>query len=103
MSEPNHYKHLEPHTGSRFRQLFLKGRKLSAEALYRETVGEEPRTPEEVAQDFEVPVEAVFEAIDYCSQHEDLLRQEQEEELARIRKFEKKYPPVQPPDYLPAS
>jgi hypothetical protein len=101
MNEPNCYKYLEPHTGSRFRQLFLKGRKLSAEALYRETVGEEPQTPEEVAQDFEVPLEAVHEAIDYSIRNEDLLRKEREEELARIREFESRYPPLRPPDNLP--
>jgi hypothetical protein len=54
-----------------------------------------------VAQDFEVPLEAVHEAIHYCTRNEDLLRREREEELARVRAFEGRYPPLQPPDALP--
>ncbi len=43
------YKHLKPKPGSCYRQLFVNGR-IMAEVLYRETVGREPLTPEEVAQ-----------------------------------------------------
>lgn len=103
MSEPNRYRYLEPRTGSRFRQLFVKGRKYSAERIYRETVGEDPRTPEEVARDFELPLEAVLEAIHYCTHNAELLQKEREEELARILEQEKKHPPVLPMDYSPES
>ena len=58
----NSYAHLEPRPGSTYRQLFIKGRKIRAEVIYRETVGREPRTPEEVAADFDIPVQAVREA-----------------------------------------
>jgi hypothetical protein len=54
----------------------LKERKIRAETLYRATVGPEPRTPEEVAGDFDVPVEAVREAMDYCTRNQALLDQE---------------------------
>ncbi len=103
MSTLNDYKFLEPHTGSRFRQLFIKGRRTPAEVVYRAATGEDARSPEEVARDFELPLEAVLEAIDYCTHNEDLLRREREEELARIRVYEAKYPPVLPPDYRPES
>ena len=46
MSE-NGYKYLEPRPHSSLRQLWVKGRNIWAEVLYRETVGEDPRTPEE--------------------------------------------------------
>ena len=69
--------------------------------LYRETIGEEPRTPEEVAHDFDAPLEAVLEAIDYCTQNVDLLNREREEELARIEEHEKRHPSLKPPDYKP--
>src|SRR4051794_10767385 len=101
MCETCQYRYLEPRTGTRYRQLFVKGRKFSAERVYRETVGEDPRTPEQVAQDLELPLEAVQEAIDYCTHNEELLRQEREEALARSREFEKAYPPLRPPDYRP--
>jgi hypothetical protein len=96
MAQPNGYQYLEPRSG-RFRQLFVKGRKYPAERLYRETEGEDARTPEQIARDFAVPVEAVREAIDYCQQHEDLLLQERREELARLHEYDLKYPPLMPP------
>jgi uncharacterized protein (DUF433 family) len=79
------YKYLDHWPGSNFRQLFYKERKIRAETLYRATAGPEARTPEEVAQDYDVPLEAVYEAIDYCTHNEDLLRQELEEGLADMR------------------
>lgn len=97
MSSGSGYKYLEPRTGTRFEQLFVKGRKYTAEVLYRETVGEGARTPEEVAHDFDVPLEAVLEAIHYCTHHEELLRRERAEELARIRECEKKRRSLSPP------
>jgi uncharacterized protein (DUF433 family) len=101
MKTTDSYKHLEPRQGSRYRQLFMKGRKLPAEIVYRQTVGEDPRTPEEVARDYKLPVEAVLEAIQYSIHNADLLRKEREAEQVRIREFEALYPPVLPPDYQP--
>ena len=90
------YKYLEPRAGSQYRQLFLRGRKIRAEIFYRATLGAEARTPEEVAQDFEVPVEAVYEALHYCRHHEDLLWQEREEVLADLRARGLDQPPFVP-------
>lgn len=103
MSQTNNYQYLEPRPGSNYKQLFIKGRKIRAEIIYRETIGEEPRTPEEVARDFDVPLEAVQDAIRYCIENEDFLRREREKEEAEWREFEKKYPPLLPPDYQPSS
>lgn len=101
MSEQIHYKYLGPWRGSTYRQFFYTERKIRAETLYRETVGEDPRTPEEVAEDYDVPVEAVYEAIHYCTHNEDLLRKERDEELADIRRRGLDKPPYVPPDYKP--
>lgn len=90
------YQFLEPRPGSNYRQLFVKGRKLRAEILYRATVGSEPRTPEEVSQDFGVPLEAVHEAVQYCLHNEPLLRQEREAVLANIRARGLDQPPCVP-------
>src|SRR5436305_153706 len=103
MNSASNYKYLEPRTGTRFQQLFVKGKKYSAEMLYRETVGEDPRTPEEVAHDFDVPLEAVLEAIDYSTRNVDLLNRERAEELARIEEHEKRRPSLKPPWYKPES
>jgi len=97
----NGYLHLEPRPGSNYRQLFIKGRKIRAEVIYRETVGEEPRTPEEVAQDFEIPLEAVREAIHYCKHNEPLLRQERDRDWKTTRDMGLDKPPFVPPGYQP--
>jgi uncharacterized protein (DUF433 family) len=68
MSTTTTYQYLEPHAGSHFRQLFIKGKKLRAWdiycAAYQRGEGDD-RTPEQVAGDFGIPVEAVYEAISY--------------------------------------
>lgn len=62
--------YLEAHPKSFYRQLFLKGTRIRAEAIYAWTVDgpedEEKMTPEEVASEFGLPLEAVKEAIAYC-------------------------------------
>ena len=61
------YKHLAPDPDSSYKQLRIKGRRIFARTLYALTVGEEGRmTPEEVAADYGLPLEAVQEAIAYC-------------------------------------
>jgi uncharacterized protein (DUF433 family) len=103
MSEANGYPHLERRPGSNYQQLFVQGRRIRAEVLYRQTVGVEPRTPEEVARDYDLPVEVVREAIDYCLRNEDELRQDRERELANIRADELLHPPLVPPGSAPES
>ena len=83
MDANGEYQYLKPKRGSRYRQLFF-GR-IRAEILYRETVGREPLTPQEVASEYNVPIEAVLEAIDYCVKNKDLLDAERAREDAQIR------------------
>jgi hypothetical protein len=90
------YKFLEQRPGSNYRQLFLWGRNLLAEVLYRATIGPEPRTPDEVAHDYGVPREAVEEAVDYCLHHADVLQQEREDILTDIRQRGLDAPPCVP-------
>ena len=101
MSEEKVYRYLEPRPCSNYRQLFTKGRKIRAEILYRATVGEDPRTPEQVAEDYELPLEMILEAIDYCIHNEPLLREERDRGLAKIRARGLDKPPLVPPDYKP--
>jgi hypothetical protein len=96
---PDHvdYKYLKPKPGSNYRQLFVNGR-IRAEILYRETVGSEPLTPEEVAKEYHLPIEAVKEAIDYCLHNQDLLDAERARETARIQAAGRDKWPYSPPD-----
>ena len=76
------YIHLAPREGSRYQQYFVRSRNLRAETLYRATVGPEPTTPDEVARDYDLPVEAVREAIHYCLRNAALLQRERKEDWA---------------------
>lgn len=96
MSDTEHYRFLEPRPRSNYRQLWLKDRRIRAEILYRMTVGPEPRTPEEVAVDFDVPVEAVLESIAYCKRNTALLDAERGREEASIRELGLDRPPYVP-------
>ena len=103
MSDYSDYRYLEARPSSSVRQPFVKGRGIWAEVLYRETIGVESRTPEEVARDFEVPLEAVLEAIHFCTTNQGLLREQREALAERTKEFEKKYPPLRPPTFQPSS
>ena len=83
MPSNSDYKHLKPKRGSRYQQLFC-GR-IRAEVLYRETIGPEPLSPADVAREYDVPVEAVLEAINYCTQNQELLDAERAREDAAIQ------------------
>jgi uncharacterized protein (DUF433 family) len=78
-SNPYHY--LAPNPKSAYRQLFVKGTRIRARVLYGWYACEEPLSPEEIAAEFEIPVEAVREAIAYCESNppellEDYAREE---------------------------
>ncbi len=97
-AEPE-YRYLAPRPGSNYRQYYLKDRrKIRAEILYRMTVGPDPRTPEQVAIDYDVPIEAVREAIDYSIRNERLLREERDRETEWIHALGLDRPPHVPSD-----
>jgi hypothetical protein len=102
MADQAEYKYLKSKPGSNYRQLFVNGR-IRAEILYRETVGREPLTPQEVAKEYSLPVEAIMEAIDYCARNQDLLDSERAREEERIRAARRDRWPYAPRDTSPAS
>jgi hypothetical protein len=94
------YKFLAPHPGSSSHAWWVQGRNVPAEVLYRATLGPEPRTLDEIAQDYEVPREAVEEAIDYCVHHADLLQAERDAVVADIHRRGLDRQPATPRDSL---
>lgn len=68
MSTPsNQYQHLAPNPKSAYKALFIKGTRIRAREIYSWYANEEdPWTPEFIASEFNLPVEAVKEAIAYC-------------------------------------
>jgi hypothetical protein len=93
------YQYLESRSRSNYRQLWVKGRHMRAEVLYRCTVGPEARKPEEVARDYELPVEAVLEAIDYSTRNKPLLDAERHREELTMKAHGLDQPPHVPADY----
>jgi uncharacterized protein (DUF433 family) len=64
---PHNWKYLDRKPGSLYKQLAVKGRNIFARTLYARYVNpDEPETPEAIAADYGLPVEAVLEAIAYC-------------------------------------
>ena len=64
---PHEWKYLERRPGSSYKQLCINGKRIWAWTLYCEFMSaKEPRTPEQLAEDWGVPLEAVQEAIAYC-------------------------------------
>ena len=78
------YQHLEPRPGSNYRQLFLKGRRIRAAVVDEAVHGPDPFTPEEFAREYQVPLEAVVEALDYVARNRPLIERERDHEAARL-------------------
>lgn len=76
------YKYLARKPNSVYKQLFIRDRWVSARTLYGMYARDEsPMTPEEIAADYDLPMEAVQEAIAYCESNppelaEDYAREE---------------------------
>jgi uncharacterized protein (DUF433 family) len=76
------YKYLTRKPKSRYRQLFIKDRWIAARTLYGQAVGKDARTPQQLAADFDLPLEAVLEAIAYCESNPPEIQQDWEREEA---------------------
>lgn len=77
------WKYLEKRSHPWRKQLYLKGRRLKAFDLWANMIAND-MTPEEVADNWDVPLEAVRESIQYCETHQDLLKQEAETERRHL-------------------
>jgi uncharacterized protein (DUF433 family) len=77
------WQYLEPRPHPWRKQLYFKGKRLKAFDVWM-TMLVEKMSPEETAKDWDLPLAAVEEAIQYCQTHQDLLRREAEEERHRL-------------------
>ena len=74
---PREWRYLERRPGSSYQQLSVKGKRIWAWTLYCQFMNEkEPRTPEQLAGDWGIPLEAVHEAIAYCQSDPPELRED---------------------------
>jgi uncharacterized protein (DUF433 family) len=83
---PDTYKYLTRKPKSVYKQLFIKDRWIAARTLYGRRVNEEfPMTIEEIAADYDLPVEAVVEAVAYCESNPPELQQDWAREEAVLQ------------------
>ncbi|HIE30128.1 TPA: DUF433 domain-containing protein [Candidatus Poribacteria bacterium] len=75
----NNYRYLEPRPHRWKKQLWIKGRNMNVWNLVA-TIRTECYTPEEAAENYELPLEAVREALDYYVQNKELVDAEAREE-----------------------
>ena len=82
------WKYLAPNPKSAYKQLFVRGTRIRAEVLYGMLVDgdpPDPTTPEQIAADMNLPVEAVREAIAYCEADPPEVREDHAGEEARLK------------------
>jgi len=60
------YVYLAPNPKSAYKQHFVQGTRIRARVLYGWYACADPMTAEEIAAEYNIPVEAVHEAIAYC-------------------------------------
>ncbi len=61
------------------KQLYFKGKKLKAFDVWMDMMVNR-ETPQEAAENWDLPLDAVMEAIEYCKTNQELLREEAEQE-----------------------
>jgi uncharacterized protein (DUF433 family) len=82
---PKQWQYLTRKPGSNYQQLFVKGRNIAARTLYGRTVPGDDwpgMTPQEVAADYDLPLDVVLEAIEYCKSNPPEIRADWEMEEA---------------------
>jgi uncharacterized protein (DUF433 family) len=97
-AHPKTYVYLATNPNSAYKQLFVKGTRIRARTLYGWYACAEPMTPDEIAREFDLPVEAVHEAIAYCESNppelfDDYAREEALNEAAGINAPDYKHHP----------
>ena len=65
------------------RQLYIKGRKLLASTIWQDMMVNE-MTPEQAAENWDLPLPTIYEVIRYCQSHRELLKLEADEERYRL-------------------
>ncbi len=78
------WKYLAPRPGSWKKQLFVSGRRLTAANVWLDMLTNK-MTPEEAAEDWDLPLEVVQEIVCYCEANYSLITMECEEEKRALQ------------------
>jgi len=82
--QPQNWQFLVSRPHSWRQQLYIKGRKLLASTLWQDMLVN-GMTPEQAAENWDLPLAVIYEAIQYCETHQDLIILEAEEEQCRLQ------------------
>lgn len=82
-SSKTQWQYLESRPHPWRKQLYFKGKRLKAFDVWMDMIVNQ-ETPEKAAINWDLPLEAVTEAISYCEQNQDLLKEEAESERRRL-------------------
>jgi len=70
-----------PHTWRK--QLYIKGRKILASTVWQDMQANQ-MSPEQVAENWDLPLPVIHEVVLYCKNHQELLKLEADEERYRL-------------------
>ncbi|MEB3219228.1 MAG: hypothetical protein VKN72_23755 [Nostocales cyanobacterium 94392] len=65
------------------RQLYIKGRKLLASTIWQDMISND-MSAEQAAENWNLPLAAIYETINYCENNRELLKLEADEERYRL-------------------
>ncbi|MFB2835399.1 hypothetical protein [Floridanema evergladense] len=65
------------------RQLYIKGRKLLASTVWQDAIANQ-MSKEQAAENWDLPLPAIYEVIRYCETHQELIKLESDEERYRL-------------------
>ncbi|HLO87878.1 MAG TPA: hypothetical protein VK203_23115 [Nostocaceae cyanobacterium] len=65
------------------KQLYIKGRKLLAATVWQD-MSSNQMSPEQAAENWDLPLAAIYEVINYCETNQELLKIEADEEKYRL-------------------
>ena len=82
-NQPENWQYLvsRPHPWKK--QLYIKGRKLLASTVWQDQKVNS-MTAEQAAENWDLPISAIYKAIQYCESHQDLIKLEADEEGYRL-------------------
>jgi uncharacterized protein (DUF433 family) len=73
------WQYLEKRSHPWRRQLYIKGRKLLASTIWQDKLSNQ-MSYEEATENWDLPLDAIYEVIRYCESHQELLKLEADEE-----------------------
>ena len=97
MTTRANYRHLEKRPDKGSQELYLRGAGVRASTLWHDRYVSR-LSPDHIAKDREIPVDAVYEALAYCQENWEEICQEKDRERQRLEQqgFFEERPPQRP-------